>query len=190
MSQFAGRALLVAFLGLTVHTASAHVALDQPNGGETLEVGSVYTITWHVLIQHDTQNWDLWYSTTGSGGPWIAIATDLPAGDISAGSVHTYDWVVPDDVTDQARVRVRQDNGVAPDYEDISQSDFSIVPGCPEDLDGDGSIGIADLAALLGVYGTCSGDPDYDAAADFNNDGCIGLEDLAQLLAVYGQPCP
>ena len=171
--------------------ARAHVALDEPNGGEGLEAGSTFTITWHVIIQHDLQNWDLWYSTTGANGPWIAIAMDLPAGDPSGGSVHTYEWTIPDAVTDRARVRVRQDNS-GTDYYDISDGNFAIVPAaasCPEDLDGNGSVGLGDLAQLLGVYGTCAGDPEYDPAADLNMDDCVDLSDLGSLLAVYGTDC-
>jgi hypothetical protein len=119
--------LALGFLSSSVLTAQAHVALDAPNGGELLTSGSIFEITWHVLIQHPTQNWDLWYSTTGDTGPWIDIAMDLPAGDISQGSVHTYDWVVPDVITDEGRVRVRQDNSFT-DYYDISNQNFSIVP--------------------------------------------------------------
>ena len=61
---------------------------------------------------------------------------------------------------------------------------------CPGDLDGDGSVGLADLALLLAAYDTCDGDPFYDPAADLDASGCVGLADLATLLAVYGTTCP
>lgn len=54
------------------------------------------------------------------------------------------------------------------------------------DVDGDGDVDIADLAALLAGYGACSGDPDYVPAADFDDSGCIDIADLAGLLANYG----
>ncbi len=63
-------------------------------------------------------------------------------------------------------------------------------PTCPQDLDGDGDVDLSDLAALLAVYGTAEGDPNYNPAADFDNDGTIGLSDLASLLSVYGSYCP
>ena len=110
--------------------AWGHVALDNPNGDEVLEVGSVFTITWHVVIAHDLQNWDLWYSTD-SGTNWTPIAMDLPAGNPDAGSVHTYDWTVPDILSDHARVRVRMDNS-GTDYYDESKADLTIVSvTCP-----------------------------------------------------------
>ena len=54
------------------------------------------------------------------------------------------------------------------------------------DIDGDGDVDLSDLAALLGVYGTCVGDAQYDVEIDFDASGCIDLSDLATLLANYG----
>ena len=123
----AGRKLiLVVAILVAAGTVNAHVRLDHPNGGEVLEAGTITVIEWHVLIAHATLDWDLWYSVTGPGGPWIEIAIDLPPGDISPGSVHTHDWIVPGLESDQVRVRVRQDNdGI--DYEDVSDGDLTII---------------------------------------------------------------
>lgn len=60
---------------------------------------------------------------------------------------------------------------------------------CPEDIDGDGVVGLSDLAALLAAYGTTVGDPDYKRRVDLNNDGVVDLSDLAALLARYGEGC-
>ena len=54
------------------------------------------------------------------------------------------------------------------------------------DLDLDGDVDLSDLAALLGAYHTCVGDPDFLPAADFDGSGCIDLSDLAALLGNYG----
>ncbi len=55
---------------------------------------------------------------------------------------------------------------------------------CPQDLDGDGSVGAFDLAILLGSWGPCEG-----CAADFNGDDDVNAADLAQLLGAWGM-CP
>ncbi len=56
---------------------------------------------------------------------------------------------------------------------------------CPADLDGDGSVGPADLAILLGTWGPV---PTPDPP-DFDGDGEVGPFDLATLLVAWG-PCP
>jgi len=62
----------------------------------------------------------------------------------------------------------------------------SIDEAIPGDIDGDGDVDLADLAALLAVYGLCAGDPGYIPEADLDSSGCITLSDLAGLLANYG----
>ncbi len=54
---------------------------------------------------------------------------------------------------------------------------------CPWDLDGDFSVGILDLLALLAAWGT-----DPDGPPDFNGDGTVDILDLLTLLANWG-PC-
>ncbi|MCH7996081.1 MAG: hypothetical protein IIB57_16770 [Planctomycetes bacterium] len=54
---------------------------------------------------------------------------------------------------------------------------------CPADLDGDGAVGPADLAELLGSWGPCP-----DCPADLDGNGQVGPFDLALLLGNWG-PC-
>ena len=111
---------------LSTGEARAHVAFLAPEDGEFLEIGTVFTVKWRVIIAHDDWvDWDLWYSTTGDKGPWISIAKDLPFGDPTIGSEHSYEWTIPNDPSAQARVRVRMDN-VFEDFEAISFADLII----------------------------------------------------------------
>jgi len=56
---------------------------------------------------------------------------------------------------------------------------------CPWDLSGDGAVGSADLAIMLGCWGSVSpGDP--CAVADLTDSGNIGSADLAVLLGNWG----
>jgi sugar lactone lactonase YvrE len=80
--------------------------------------------------------------------------------------------------------------------EDVLTGDFGIItcfgfipePSTPcPDLDGDGVVGLSDLARLLSNYGTMSGMSFEDG--DIDGDGDVDLSDLALLLADYGRVC-
>jgi len=78
----------------------------------------------------------------------------------------------------------------------MTGGDFELTGGfwpgveefCLGDLNGDGQIGLSDLATLLAHYGTTSGASYEDG--DLDLDGDVDLSDLAALLAVYGTTCP
>ncbi len=59
---------------------------------------------------------------------------------------------------------------------------FTAETLCVADLDGDGSVGASDLAALLGDWGPCAGCP-----SDMDGDGVVDAFDLALLLGAWGQ---
>ena len=95
---------------LTVHLIfaisfhlNAHVGLVYPEGGEVFNAGETITIQWEIVVEHNTQNWDLYFSADG-GANWETIALDIDVDQLS------YDWVVPDIGTAQGRVHVIMDN--------------------------------------------------------------------------------
>ena len=63
----------------------------------------------------------------------------------------------------------------------VTQSGTCASP-CPADLNDDGVVGPADLALLLGAWGTAG-------PGDLDNSGSVGAPDLALLLGAWG-PCP
>lgn len=54
---------------------------------------------------------------------------------------------------------------------------------CPADLNGDGAVGAADLAVVLGAWGP------GDGPADLNGDAVVNAMDLGAMLGAWG-PCP
>lgn len=58
---------------------------------------------------------------------------------------------------------------------------------CVSDLNGDGSVGGADLGILLAAWGGCN--PGVWCPADFDGDGKVNGQDLGVLLGEWG-PCP
>lgn len=55
---------------------------------------------------------------------------------------------------------------------------------CPSDIDGDGSVAISDMVALLEAWGTNPGSP-----SDLDGDGTVAMADLLLLVSDWG-PCP
>jgi hypothetical protein len=57
------------------------------------------------------------------------------------------------------------------------------APACPADLDGSGTVDVADLVQLLGAWGPCAG-----CLEDVDGSGAVDVADLVVLLAAWG-PC-
>ena len=62
-----------------------------------------------------------------------------------------------------------------------------MLTNCFGDIDGNGTIGLTDLAQLLANYGATGGVGYPDG--DLNGDGDVDLSDLAAMLGVYGNDC-
>lgn len=64
---------------------------------------------------------------------------------------------------------------------------LAVLPaaGCPGDVDGDGVVGLADLAQCLSAFGCIEG----PCAGDIDGDGDTDLSDLAFLLSNFGIAC-
>jgi glyoxylase-like metal-dependent hydrolase (beta-lactamase superfamily II) len=56
--------------------------------------------------------------------------------------------------------------------------------GCPADIDGDGSVGVADLTGMIVSWGPCG----PECPADLDEDGVVGAVDLVDLVLAWG-PC-
>lgn len=74
--------------------------------------------------------------------------------------------------------------------EPVNMAFHLVATDCPEDLDGNGVVDLADLSLMLVAFGSNLGEANYNGAADFDNDGKVDLADLSALLVVFGLPCP
>jgi hypothetical protein len=165
-------------MGLTPPT----VALSSPTAGQTYAGGTTVPIAWSANATHGLRSFDIQASTDG-GRTWHLVVRELPA------TATSFAWRLPASTgIPDVRVRViardqRFQNSAA------DSGVFAITPSdgtVPGDVDGDGDVDLADLSMLLTAFGSCTGDPDYNAGADFNNSGCVDLSDLAVLLANFG----
>ena len=131
------------------------------------------------------------------GQYWDETYYDIPPGAVSAEVTLYYqstskefvEFLRNENTTNslgQDMYNLWNDNGKCPP-EVMATTTIALTPtSIPGDIDGDGDVDLSDLAALLGGYGTCSGDPDYFEAGDLDDSGCIDLSDLAALLSNYG----
>tara|TARA_B110000881_G_scaffold75938_1_gene66117 strand:- start:1475 stop:2017 length:543 start_codon:yes stop_codon:yes gene_type:complete len=161
--------------------AFGHVQLLTPSGNDVLEVGTTLEVTWKITIPHDTINWDLHYSVSGQKGPWEPIATDLPVGDNTQNSIHTYDWTVPNTVSDMVWVRVTQDNKGG-NYDDTNdQACAIVVPAtCNGDINMDDTVGVVDLLQIIEHWGQ------MNSPADISSDGIVDVSDLLIVVGSWG----
>lgn len=67
----------------------------------------------------------------------------------------------------------------------VDMGAFEYQPPVPGDLDGDDDLDGADFALFLASYGRCTGEPEYNPAADLNGDGCVTLADYQLWLQLY-----
>jgi len=170
-----------ALLSLAIASTSfAHIRILSPNGGEVLEVGSTYAITWKIVIPHNQLNWDVFYSTASANGPWTTVALNLAPGSPAVNSIHTYNWTIPNAVNSTAWVRVIMDNA-GTDYNDVNDAPFAIVPAvCNGDSNGDGFVNVTDLLSVIDQWGM------FKSPADLNSDGLVNVTDLLIVVGNWG----
>lgn len=61
------------------------------------------------------------------------------------------------------------------------------VPACPGDADGDGLVGLSDVAGVIGAWGALVINP--GAAPDFDASGVVDLGDIAVVITRWGMSC-
>ena len=66
----------------------------------------------------------------------------------------------------------------------VDDGSCSYPPACPEDLNNDGQITVADILELLADFGCTSA-----CDADLNGDGATNVNDILQILAAFGNNC-
>ncbi|MCH9031532.1 MAG: hypothetical protein IIB00_04660 [candidate division Zixibacteria bacterium] len=169
--------VLCSLIVLLAQTSYAHVYIIAPNGGENFEIGSTVTISWAISVQHNLLNWDLYYTKDGDLTTLIPIAISLPGGDPMTGSIHSYEWTVPDVPSDQVRITVVMNNSFT-NYSDISDGDFtiSVAPCCfiSGDADSGGDVNIGDATYVVkyifadGLAPLCCDEADADGGGDVN----------------------
>jgi hypothetical protein len=93
------------------------VAVTQPNGGETVEFGTVYEITWEAIDNGVVDSVTILLSLDGGSTYPDTIATGEP-------NDSSYLWTVPDIDSKTARMKIVATDCAVNDGEDTSDFDF------------------------------------------------------------------
>lgn len=156
---------------LVLAASAGPFLVTSPNTAVTLDGTSSQTVTWNVANTNvapvNTTNVRITLSADG-GATWpYTLAA-------SAANNGSQSVVMPNVGTTQARVRVEAVGNV---FFDVSNAAFTIrLTG---DANGDGFVNCVDIAVVRAAFGKRTGQPGFNAAADFNNDGVIDIRDLA-----------
>lgn len=100
----------------------------------------------------------------GCGNDWFTIFPDQVPGIVAGGSIV-----------------LAPAPGALPELPGLPNPSLPIPSACDGDLDGNGIVNGADIAVVLGTWGS-------DGAGDVNNDGTVNGADLAMVLGNWG-PC-
>ncbi|MBT6269662.1 MAG: hypothetical protein HOI88_04870 [Phycisphaerae bacterium] len=153
---------------------SSLVAHDFDNDGDTdLVVSAIGVLSSNrelTVIRNDTP----------SAGETIILSEGDTAGSGSSPTLVEHGDFDGDGLEDLASII---DQGVDGPGVGIYFNSTAVVVNCPEDIDGDGSIAVGDLLAIISAWGT------NDPSADVNNDGVVDVSDLLTVVASWG-PCP
>jgi hypothetical protein len=98
----------------TIIPPESSITVTSPNGGEKLFVGDSFEITWRS--EGDIDFVKIEYSVN-NGIDW----TEIKASTYNDGS---YDWIVPNDISDQCQVRISDEED---EVSDVSNDVFSIM---------------------------------------------------------------
>ena len=75
--------------------------------------------------------------------------------------------------------------GVDNNCNGVIDSDEEEAPPCPEDVNGDGTISVADVLAVLSEFGCTGADCQYD----IDGDNAVTVSDVLMVLSAFGDSC-
>ena len=150
-----------------------------PTGNILVPAGSDQSYSTSSTDPDDDQvfyQWDWGDEISGWLGP-------APSGDASV-AVHSWESPGWYEVQVRAKDDPNDDGDPSDGIESAWSESLSVQVVIAGDLDADGDVDLADLATLLGNYGSTSGT--YYQDGDIDGDGDVDIADLAILLGNYG----
>lgn len=127
------------------------------------------------------------FNVDTDGVYWVSVVAILARG--GGANEPQWGWIASTAVTPpRAHQWFFNPGGFTEQGNDVAYSLISNgAAPCPGDLDGDGLVGLSDLAGLLSNFGTPGGATPEQG--DLDGDGDVDLADLAALLGNFGTTC-
>ena len=161
------------------------VTLTSPVFDISGEDATVSFSWWFANDDYGTSAQDTLLVQVSNGGPWVtarSITNDSAGWNVAS-------FQVSDHVSPSSTMQVRFQAADSPNNSltEVAIDDIMVqrieceADDCPADLNGDGSIGGADLGLLIAAWGTDGG--------DLNGDGITNGADLGLMIAEFGSDC-
>jgi uncharacterized membrane protein len=132
----------------------------------------------------------------GNRQAWIALPTPGPEGGTTWTLVSIVSFVesnggtIPGGFLPQVCQAVSTDGRTIIGHSGFPSPGAFLITRCPEDVDGDGEVGVTDFLALLAVWGECADcQTPFACPADVNSDCEVDVVDFLSILSAWG-PCP
>ena len=135
------------------------------------------------IVSNNTSQADYLRIEVSNGGPWVLLEEVRAI--TTAWTTKSYNLANFVTLTADVRIRFIASDLLNNSVTEAAIDDFVVRVGscvennCPADLDGDGTVGSADLAALLSAWGS--------GKIDLDGDGVAGSSDLAAMLSAWGR---
>jgi hypothetical protein len=157
------------------HIESTIVGADWPPSSTRLELGvETRAIAFDVYATSPTLDAIEYFLMSAAGDPIDEGTVAMPAAGSDGGN---FFGIISDEPFGSIEIRGFDIGVPTPEYVD----DVRIWGACPQDTDGDGAVGFADLSKLLALWGPCDA-----CGLDVDGNGVIGFPDLTGLLGVWG----
>lgn len=178
-SAFPGQPVLVAGMGFIAGTPASNGYNWSGNRAETWGKNAVDTVTsWYLVTRFDSAggSGEAMFATYDSGG---GVFFQQPDGSLAVGGIAV-------SISSSTGFSAFGDRGYAVNL--VSQqswlSQFTQLPPCPGDLNGDRAINSGDFTILLNAFGKPNG-----GGADLDGDGDCDFADFNVLVSRFGINC-
>jgi len=135
----------------------------------------------------------IWWTEFGAWNDDLAVQDDAfkamfdVAKAESVDGVMAWAWQSNDPSAERYNICMDSSGHAAPAFYELATSNNPPTGSVPGDLDGDGEVGLFDMAIVSTSFNSHDGEPGYNRVADANGDGWVDLFDLVFVSVHFGE---